>query len=330
MEGTSPDAPRRRWAIRIAVGLVFSGLLVAALLTQVDLARVGATLGDASPALLGLGLALYVVLGALRAWRFRVLVPGARFSSLFAINLIHLLLLRVMPMRTGELGFAWLMKKSGDAGFTQSLVGLLLLRVLDLTTVLVCYAVSVAALRAPGDPRSAGLVALVALAGVLAALFVRPVLRLAHRIAEALAARLGLDRFARVERVRRVIGDAVAWSLGLSRAALSYATALTVVQWIVSFVFVYVLALAMRLDVSLPQAVLGGVGTIVSTMLPIPGIGTFGTLEAGWAAGFGLAGVGREEAIATAFGYSAISFGYALVTSVPCWLWLSWRRQSTS
>ena len=33
--------------------------------------------------------------------------------------------LRIMPMRTGELGFAWLMRRSGSAGFAQSLVGLL-------------------------------------------------------------------------------------------------------------------------------------------------------------------------------------------------------------
>jgi uncharacterized protein (TIRG00374 family) len=323
-EGRAPAL--RTWAIRIAIGLAVSGLIVVALFTQIDAGAVGTVLSRSSPPLLALGFAVYVVLVTLRAWRFRVLMPDAPFGPLLAVSTIHLLLLRIMPMRTGELGFAWLMNKSGAAGFAKSLVGLVVLRVLDLATVAVFYGASVSLSAQGEDPHTLGVALGVLAAGVLMTALLLPALRLGRRVLDRSVVLFRLDRFARVEKVRRSIGDAVEWASALPKPTLARVTALTLVQWFVSFSLVLVLALAMRLDVGAAEAVNGGVGTIVTTMLPVPGIGTVGTLEAGWAAGFALAGVPQEEAIATAFGYSAISFAFTLVTSLPAWAWLARRR----
>lgn len=306
------EAPssRRTWAIRIAIGLIGSGLIVAALFTQIDPDRVMRVLGRARVDLLAVAFVVYLALVALRAWRLRVLMPEARALPLFGVSAIHLLFLRIMPMRTGELGFAWLMQRTLVASFEKSLVGLIVLRVLDLTTVIVIYAISLALVH------RAAISLVVAIAGVALALLVRPALRLMQRIIDWLARIVRLDRFERIERRRRSLAEAVAWSSAIARSKILYVTALTLVQWLVSFTFVLVCALAMRLEVTWPQAVQGGVGTIVTTMLPLPGIGTVGTLEAGWAAGFALAGVDREDAIATAFGYAAVSFAFTLVTAL--------------
>jgi uncharacterized membrane protein YbhN (UPF0104 family) len=327
-----PSAPQaswaRRWLPRIVVGLVVSGALIAALLTQVDVARVGEVLTGMDARLLALGLAVYVVLGVIRAWRIHVLLPGAPMGSLYAIASVHQLLLRILPMRSGELGFAWLMRRSGEAGFAQSLVALMVLRVLDLTTVLVIWAVSLVAFdqMGAGSRQSVGAVVAVAIAGVAIAATVKPLLRVGHRVADGLIGALRLDRFARVARAQRSLAEAVGWSGTLPARVLWQATALTVVQWLVSFAFVFVIALAARLEVTPAQAVLGGVGTTVGSMLPVPGIGTFGGLEAGWAAGFALVGVPTEEAIASAFSFSVVSLGYSIVTAAAGWAILARRR----
>src|SRR5690606_21421539 len=121
---------------------------------------------------------------AVRAWRFRLMSTEAPFSVLCAITSVHQLLLRVMPMRTGELGFAWLMRKSGSAGFAQSLVGLLLLRILDLSTVLVLYALALALARTSSGGADAPilLVGAAAVVATLLALSLRRILPLGARV----------------------------------------------------------------------------------------------------------------------------------------------------
>jgi hypothetical protein len=48
--------------------------------------------------------------------------------------------------------------------------------------------------------------------------------------------------------------------------------------------------------------------SVIANALPISGIGNWGTLEAGWAAGFLIVGLSKEKAIATGFGIHIIIF----------------------
>jgi glycosyltransferase 2 family protein len=329
--GDERARPARRWLLRIVVGVIVSGALLGVLLTQVDVRRVGAVLAGMRADMLLAGFFVYVVLGIVRAVRVRLLIPNAPLSSFYAITSVHQLLLRILPMRTGELGFAWLMRRSGGAGFAQSLVGLILLRVLDVTTIFVIYAVAALAFeRMHGSARSTLAIVALTLAGIALALSARALLGLAHRIVDRVVVALRLHRFGTIDRIRGALADAVAWSATLPRRVLWQATALTFVQWLVAFFFVFVLALAARLDVTASQATLGGVGTVLGSMVPLPGIGTFGGLEAGWAAGFSLAGVPREDAIASAFGYSVASLVYSVATALPGWIWLELRARPKS
>ena len=58
---------------------------------------------------------------------------------------------------------------------------------------------------------------------------------------------------------------------------------------------------------------------MVST-LPISGLGNWGTLEAGWAAGFLMAGLSKEKAIATGFGVHILVFIICAIISLYCWV----------
>src|SRR5688500_17379797 len=113
-------AAARTWAIRIAVGLVVSGLIVAALLSQGDVDQVAGVLLRVRADFVAIAFGLYLAILGLRTLRLRLLIPDARASTLFAVNAVHLLLLRIMPMRTGEIAFAWLMNRSGAASFEKS------------------------------------------------------------------------------------------------------------------------------------------------------------------------------------------------------------------
>ena len=68
--------------------------------------------------------------------------------------------------------------------------------------------------------------------------------------------------------------------------------------------------------------------TILASTIPISGLGGWGMLEAGWAAGFLLVGLSKESAIATGFGVHILVFMVSAITGLLCWLPL--KRQSPS
>ena len=306
------------------LAIALSAGILAFLARQVDVDDVREVLVGADPAGLAVGLALYALLQAIRAVRYKLLAPAATMRVLVGAHCVHALLLRVMPMRTGELGFAWLMRRSGAAGFTESLVGVLLVRVLDLTSVLAVFCIALllsSGTFAAGSASTAGAVAVGAIAG-LAPLYLQPLLALAHRVLHAVIGATGLARFERVARGSRSLTSAVEGARRIPLSVLWQVMGLTVVQWGVSFALIAVLLHAMGLDVSIAQAVLGGTGSIFGGLLPLAGVGSFGPLEAGWSLGFAAVGVAAEDAIASSFGYSVISFVYAALVGALGWIGL--------
>ncbi len=85
--------------------------------------------------LLWLAMALGMLVSyGLRAWRIRrefADVPGMRWTLALRIVLLHTALVNALPMRTGELGFPWLMKRALKVGWLDASASLLWLRLQD-------------------------------------------------------------------------------------------------------------------------------------------------------------------------------------------------------
>lgn len=62
----------------------------------------------------------------------------------------------------------------------------------------------------------------------------------------------------------------------------------------------------------------GSTISVIVNALPISGIGNWGTMEAGWIAGFLLVGISKEKAIATALGVHLMIFILILLLSFIC------------
>ena len=71
------------------------------------------------------------------------------------------------------------------------------------------------------------------------------------------------------------------------------------------------------------QTVLGGTGSAIGTLLPLAGVGSFGTLETGWALGFAAVGVPTALAVTSALGFSLITVCYSVVSGLLGWLALA-------
>jgi glycosyltransferase 2 family protein len=74
------------------------------------------------------------------------------------------------------------------------------------------------------------------------------------------------------------------------------------------------------IELPFARMVFGSTVGVVANALPISGIGNWGTLEAGWAAGFLMVGLSKEKAIATGFGVHIIIFIVCAIISFFCWV----------
>jgi uncharacterized membrane protein YbhN (UPF0104 family) len=268
-------------------------------------------------------LPLYEALYMARSARFVLIAPKTPYSVMLCIAGIHNFMLRVLPMRTGELSYAFLVRRAGATGLGESLLGLTLIRLLDIVAVLLFFAVALALNRATfhGDSQLGIWMATgVGAIGLLAVVFFRHLLLLGFTVGFFFLRLFQLTRIARIAKLVDKIGEVVRSYGKMSTRLLVSMLGLTGLVWLLSFGLVFATMRAFGVPISYGQAVLGGTAATVTSFLPIGGIGSFGTLEAGWVLGFWLVGLERGLAVATSFGYSLVTFVHAAILALGSWL----------
>ncbi|MGZ3591338.1 MAG: lysylphosphatidylglycerol synthase domain-containing protein, partial [Thermodesulfobacteriota bacterium] len=90
-------------------------------------------------------------------------------------------------------------------------------------------------------------------------------------------------------------------------------------SWAMIFFTFYAYMIGFGIDVSSTKLILGSTIAVIGNALPVSGIGNWGTLEAGWAAGFLMVGLSKEKAIATGFGIHILVFVVCALISLFCW-----------
>jgi uncharacterized membrane protein YbhN (UPF0104 family) len=313
----------RSFLLKAGIGLLVTGSLFFFLFRYVDFKQVVALLAGSRRELLLAGLGFWILIYLGRALRFRLLAPRTPFLTMLSITAVHAFLLRLLPFRTGELAYAFLVRRAGTAGLGESLLVLLLLRILDSTCVVILFAVALAFHQGVylGDRRIGILAALVAAAlGVVVVLALGPLLRLALRVVRRVLG--GLARRPRVERLLDRAGEAVAAFGGVRRRTVLFAALLSMLLWLLTFGGFFAIMRAFYMPVGVAQTVLGSTAAVVTGFLPIGGIGSFGTLEAGWALGFALCGLDQTRAITSGFGVSITTFIYGAALGLLGWIGL--------
>jgi uncharacterized membrane protein YbhN (UPF0104 family) len=325
-------AQPRKLLLKAALGLIITGALILFLFRYIDLDQLGRMLAEMSWLYYFLGLASWVVVYLIRTFRYIIIAPRTPYATMLSITSIHNLLLRLLPLRTGELSYAFLVRRAGTAGLGESLLGLLLLRAVDATCVVVVFSVTLALHSGVymADRRlGIGAAAVAALMGGVVVCFMGQLLRLGLRVARAILRGVGLTRRPGVQRALSKVDESVAAVAAIRGSATLKIAGISFVQWLLTFGGFFVIMRAFSMPVGIAQTVLGSTAAVVTGFLPIGGIGSFGTLEAGWALGFVLVGLDRERAVASGFGVSITTFTYAAVLGLFGWigLWLINKRK---
>jgi uncharacterized membrane protein YbhN (UPF0104 family) len=112
-----------------------------------------------------------------------------------------------------------------------------------------------------------------------------------------------------------------------ARQKYLFLPASSIVVTLLTYTMFYLVMVFMGIDIGFFLNMLASLGDLLTTFLP-NALGSFGTLEAGWAAGYVLCGVSKADAIATGFIMHGIILLSGFVLSVCGFVYLLARRRS--
>ncbi len=123
--------------------VVISVALVAILLLQIQIGDIITTLADIDPLYLIVGFVLYACSYFFRALRFQVLLNGeVGIRNLFNIVCVQNMANNILPARTGELSYIYLLKKLHNITTGEGFATLLVARVFDFFAISLLFFIS--------------------------------------------------------------------------------------------------------------------------------------------------------------------------------------------
>jgi len=305
-----------RFWLRFAAGAAISAGLLGALVWLADPAEIWAVVTGARLGPLVAAIGLYGLVLATRWVRLIGLVAGGRLTDrregedalstrrrwidLLWASAGHSFANQLLPARSGELVFPELWRRATGRSYAEGAVFLAAIRVVELGVVVTLYAAALGAWlwsdAGRGIPHWLIGAMLVAGATVIAALpwLMRAGLGLADRvIRETRLAEIGWlaplrEAIPRADRaVERLGRRERLWLVGTSG-----------LMWAAMFGVFYCTVAACGADLGVAQTMVGSGGGIVGNLLPVGGIGSLGTMEAGWTAAFRATGAPAGPVVA--------------------------------
>ena len=318
--------------IRRPLFFLLSVGLLAILLWKAGVWTILGILRESNPSWLLLAMVFYLAAFVGRTFRFRCLLRQNRagFHRLWQVVCWHNLWNHLLPARTGELSFVYLIRQRKLDTAVSSLSVLVVSRIIDVIAVLVFLTIGL--LVRPVNVFGLhpfllwllALLTLILLSGIM--------LRFSSLFAW-LAEKSGpILRILRVDRVSDKLQEAASEfrrmeSGGVYRSGFGW----TLVLWAFQFLTFYALMLSFGVFISLWAVVIGSAAAALASFVP-SATGSFGPLEAGWALGFALVGVELRLGLATGFAMHFVVLGFstafaasALLFSVP---WPPTRRKT--
>lgn len=272
-----------------------------------------------------LGSISYLLALFLRALRFRWLIHSTPIplSELFKITVFYHLSLMVLPSKLGEFSYPYFLNRRGWVAMTEGLASLIASRVFDFFIVLIIFLFAVIGFQASLEVDlilTALLSTLLTLFVLLVFFYMNNCLRLGSLLIGKVAERIGLENNKGIHWIQRKINEMAEDFYAIKgRKTYLVVSLASFVSWVAIFFVFYTFMRGFGIELSFPKVVFGSIIAVIANALPISGLGNWGTLEAGWAAGFLIVGLPKEEAIATGFGVHILIFLLCGLIAFFCW-----------
>lgn len=305
--------------------IIISIALVWYLLAQIEVGAIIKTLKDVPPGLVLLGFAFYALSYLFRALRFKALLQkDISLGLLFNIVSVHTMWTNILPFRTGELSYLYLLKKRGGAGsYMTGVPSLILSRVFDLVAISILFLFSY--IRVETIPKELEVMGYVVISFILFLLAVFMFLiwkreRFLGR-AKYYIIRLKLDRVKFVERLLGKGRDVLEGFKTVKSIKAVYLTAIySLLVWSSIYVSNFILWKAVGVNLQIWRTLFINTFFVLAGLFPFHGWAGFGTMEGVWTLTIIRFGIPKEVAIVTGFQLHIISLCFATVLGMAGYL----------
>jgi uncharacterized protein (TIRG00374 family) len=311
---------------RFIFSILITAGIVVLLLLQISLRGLYTLLRTIDPVWLALGSIAYLLANLFRALRFRWLIHSKDIPlpDLFRITSFYHLSLMVLPSKLGELSYPYFLNRISGRNVTEGLASLVVSRVYDffiILLILLSVSIGYQTLFKVNPFFLIPVVIFLIFVIVFAFFYMGRLLKWFSNALGKISNWAGARNASFVSWIQRKM-DEMAKDFDSIQARKTYlpVTFTSLASWAMIFFTFYAYMKGFGIDVSSTKLILGSTIAVIGNALPVSGIGNWGTLEAGWAAGFLMVGLSKEKAISTGFGVHIIIFIVCAVISFFCWV----------
>jgi uncharacterized protein (TIRG00374 family) len=301
------------------IAVIITITLVALLLSQINARDVMDMLVKIKPAYLVIGFVLYAMSYIFRALRFHILLnKEVGIKELFSIVSVHNMALNIFPARSGELSYIYLLKKRHNKNVGEGAATLLMARMLDIISLSILFLISM--MFSHDLPEI--MIKVLPIVGFFLFLVILALLMFiyfSHGFIERLrgiSVYIRLNEMDALKYFFRKMDEMAECFSHIQRGQFIKSAMVSAAIWIILYSVNYTLIIAMGIDLPFETVFLASTFFFMISILPIQGIGGFGTLEGSWAISFMALGVSKEAAISSGFVMHIISIIYLAILFV--------------
>ena len=308
---------------KIGLPTVLAVVIAYFLLKEIDIQEIPKTLSRLSIQALLIGFACYCLLVLAKALRFRALLNlDSSIHQIFPILALHTFWGNILPMRTGDVSYVYLMQRRQKVDATQGIASLLVASLIDLVLLMGLVVATAWLLRAELRHTFSGTVLYLVpllIGGVLIAgvVFIYIAPNFCVRLAERCAAPL-----------LRLQKQSISWAVNKGLTVIQELTgfrsnrrflevwAYSIVCLAIRFGFQCYLVTEMGVDIPVREVLFALAFTNVFNLLPIQTVGNFGTTEFPFVWLLNHFGTSIETATVTGFSLHILILLYCLPVGV--------------
>lgn len=267
---------------------------------------------------------IYLLKCVLRSIRFNITLNGrVGVSNLFKIVAIHQLFNGLLPARTGEFSYIYLLGKKEDIPAGQSSASLMIARVFDFIVFILFIIFSLGLMRnsLPFTSQQVG-IAIIVLSVILIGiilLFLKADVCLRFLEHLLYKSRLRKGRFVNYI-TRKLIEAKVGFCETKLPKKLLSIFMLSFGVLILTYYGTYLFLSSIGIRIGFLQFAIAMSLTILTLLLPIQGIGNLGTYEGTFVLGLAIFGISENIALPVVFSLHLISYIFFIVTGIWGWI----------
>ena len=290
--------------------------LIAILLSQIEVTDVLDTLTAIEPVYLVAGFGLYVLSYFFRTLRFHILLnKHVRINDLFNIVCVHNMANSILPARTGEISYIYLVKKKHNVPTGEGAASLVVVRVFDFIAISLIFFISAMFVRDLPEviSKAIWIIAGVTIFMVLILIAVANFGKLFMDVVTKITNRIGIERIEMIKYLLQKTDETVQSFKLVNSKQIIWIFIFSMLIWFCNYSMSYILIKQMGIRIPIFDILIGLTFSVFASILPIRGIGGFGTSEGVWTIVFMSLGVPKQLAIASAFGYHILITIYYLI-----------------